>query len=459
MSFFSRLFGRPKKEDALAEEATPAPAGSDAAAATAEMAPPPPATAAATASPPAAKTAAAAAPARSEGGVKTETAPKPVAPPPPAPAAAAKSPAPAPTASAKVSAPAPAATAPAATKASAPPAPATAPAPAKAPANAAVAAKPAAPGAKSGDEVLDAVLGNLDASFNAIFDEKAQGKEGRTEDSDRTAMLELFYEIAANHLKPVRNFMTELSMGDARREWVAIARPAVESILAAAQQIGVPELERRLHGFAEIFAQVDGSTAFMISGELRQSFLSHYQKLASFMPKAFALDNGRDRNESLLTHSLLLQIPDVRKVTIDKLYRAGLSAMEVLFLATRDDLAATTGVRSVLAERIVDKFQSYRRTSVAPTSRDKRAARAAELGKLATLLGELKKQHQAFESAPLTMSDAQKRGLRLSRQATILDITVVLAELGEADLVAQLEKLPFEHKIQKLEAHLKQNPT
>ena len=57
------------------------------------------------------------------------------------------------------------------------------------------------------------------------------------------------------------------------------------------------------------------------------------------------------------------------------------------------------------------------------------------------------------------MSDAQKRGLRLSRQATILDITVVLAELGEAELVTQLEKLPFEHKIQRLEAYLKTNPT
>jgi hypothetical protein len=443
MSFFARLFGRPKKEEALAEEAAgPTP--------TAEA--PAPAPAAGKAPPaPAAKSAAtatAAAPVKSEGGVKTEDAPKPTPAKTSAPAAA--------SAPAKSSAPIP----PAAK--SNPAASAPAPAPAKTGGPAAAPAKapsPTAPAGKSGDEVLDEVLGNLDASFNAIFDEKAHGKDGRTEDSDRTAMLELFYEIAANHLKPVRNFMTELSMGDARREWVAIARPAVESILSAAQQIGIPELEKRLHGFAETFAHVDGSTAFMISGELRQTFLSQYQRLASYMPKAFALDNGRDRNESLLTHSLLLQIPDVRKVTIDKLYRAGLSAMEVLFLATRDDLAATTGVRSVLAERIVEKFQGYRRTSQAPTSRDKKAARASELGKLAGLIGELKKQHQSFENAPATMSDAQKRGLRLSRQATILDITVVLAELGEADLVTQLEKLPFEHKIQRLEAYLKTNPT
>lgn len=445
MSFFARLFGRPKKEEALAEEATGETPTAEAPAPAPEKGPAPPA-------PPAkaTATATAAAPAKSEGGVKTEEAPKPNPAKSSAPAVAA--------APAKSSAPAPAPSQSSPNVAAPPPAPAKASAPAKGP-SPAKASAPIAPAGKSGDEVLDEVLGNLDASFNAIFDEKAHGKDGRTEDSDRTAMLELFYEIAANHLKPVRNFMTELSMGDARREWVAIARPAVESILSAAQQIGIPELEKRLLGFAETFAHVDGSTAFMISGELRQTFLTQYQRLASYMPKAFALDSGRDRNESLLTHSLLLQIPDVRKVTIDKLYRAGLSAMEVLFLATRDDLAATTGVRSVLAERIVEKFQGYRRTSQAPTSRDKKAARAAELGKLAGLIGELKKHHQSFENAPATMSDAQKRGLRLSRQATILDITVVLAELGEADLVTQLEKLPFEHKIQKLEAYLKTNPT
>ena len=47
-----------------------------------------------------------------------------------------------------------------------------------------------------------------------------------------------------------------------------------------------------------------------------------------------------------------------------------------------------------------------------------------------------------------------KRAHRLARQGTLLEITVVLAQLGEVELVEQLERLPFEKRIDRLKQHL-----
>ena len=60
---------------------------------------------------------------------------------------------------------------------------------------------------------------------------------------------------------------------------------------------------------------------------------------------------------------------------IDKLYAAGLASLEVMFAARADDIAQTTGIPLALAERIVEKVQTYRKelTNVVPD-----AGRSAE---------------------------------------------------------------------------------
>ncbi len=297
--------------------------------------------------------------------------------------------------------------------------------------------------------LVDELLSGLDDSFKAIIEDDATAApaEGKSTDADRMAVLELFYEVAINHLRPVRNFMTELRLGDVRREWVAIARPATVAILDAARKIGVPELERRLAAFEATFSELENTEGTTISGTLRNQFLERYQRLQELMPRAFNFAAGRDQNESLLTLALLQQVPDVGRVTIDRLYKAGLTALEIFFLATTDDLAATTGIRSVLAQRIVDKFQGFRKQVQAS-----RASHDADFAKLDKLLIDLKEQHQAYETAA-RRGDAEKaRGLRLARQSLWLEVTVVLAQLGQGELVTQLEKISFEHKLRELTA-------
>jgi hypothetical protein len=145
-------------------------------------------------------------------------------------------------------------------------------------------------------------------------------------------------------------------------------------------------------------------------------------------------------------------------VTIDKIYGAGLTTLDVIFLAKPEDLAATAGVPEWLAEKIVDKFQSYRREVQAVTPD---ATRSAERAKLATLVSDLRQQQEGYERASGGWTEdaaEEKKRLRQARQDTLLQINVVLAQLGEVDLIHEIEKLPFERRIERLHSYLAESP-
>jgi hypothetical protein len=173
------------------------------------------------------------------------------------------------------------------------------------------------------------------------------------------------------------------------------------------------------------------------------------------MPQAFGLEGERGRRETIIVHALLQQVPEVRKVTIDKIYAAGLTNLDHLFVARPDELSATTGIGENLASRIVEKFQRYRReiASLADTTR------AAERQRLAELATELRGLHRDFERAAEGWSDDErvaKKKFRQSRAEALLQVKVLLARLGEVDRLGTIERLPFERKIEQLEAYLRE---
>ena len=142
--------------------------------------------------------------------------------------------------------------------------------------------------------------------------------------------------------------------------------------------------------------------------------------MIELMPQAFALEMDRSQREAVILQSLLLQIPDVRKVTIDKLYAANLTSLDVMFIASVDEIVQTTGIEKWLAQRIVDRFQAYRHEMKAGGVD---ATRSGEHDKLTLLASELKTQHAAFEDASAAwMGDAaaRRKQMRQARHATLL---------------------------------------
>ncbi len=124
------------------------------------------------------------------------------------------------------------------------------------------------------------------------------------------------------------------------------------------------------------------------------------------MPKAFALDLDRNQRGAIILQALLLQVPDVKKVTLDKMYAAGLTTLEAMFMATAGDIAATSGIPSELAERIVERFRSYRE-QVKTTVPD--ATRARERERVAELTSRLRRENEEHERASESMVSGRGR--------------------------------------------------
>ena len=306
---------------------------------------------------------------------------------------------------------------------------------------------------------FESLLGDLDDHFAGIVENEDQAPRAGHEHTaqDLNDVRSLFAELAAHHMRSVRDFMIDVKWGEATRDWLPVCEPAVRSLMRASERLEIDELTKALSTYADALAKanlpeaVDGKT---LTSETRDLLLSTYDKMIELMPQAFALEMDRSQREAVIVQSLLLQIPDVRKVTIDKLYAANLTSLDVMFMAKVDEVMQTTGIEKWLAQRIVDRFQAYRHEMKAAGID---ATRSGEHDKLTMLASELRTQHAAFEDASTQwMGDAasRRKQLRQARNATLLQIKVILARLGEVDRLHAIDRLPFEQKIAELEAYL-----
>jgi hypothetical protein len=305
------------------------------------------------------------------------------------------------------------------------------------------------------------LLKDLDEAFGAIVDSangtrRSMRPSASPPPSTSIAELrELFSSLAANHMQQVRDFMIGVRWGEAPRDWIPICEPAVASLLRAAKEMDLTDLAKALEMYRDALSRAADATGTTIAGTTRDGLNAAYGKLADLMPEAFGLDGERGRREAIIVHALLQQVPEVRKITIDKIYAAGLASLDNLFIAKPDEIAATTGMSESLAQSIVEKVQRYRQEIASLSD----ATRSAEKNHLAKLATELRELHAQFESVSSAWSDdghAKKKHLRQARAVALLQVKVLLARLGEVDRLAQLERLPFERKIEQLEGYLQE---
>jgi hypothetical protein len=297
---------------------------------------------------------------------------------------------------------------------------------------------------------------DLDAGFASIERQSNHGDGHSVAMSDLAEVRLLFAQLAANHVRQVRDFMIDLRWSEPTVDWLPICDPALRSLRRAADKLELADLCEALDRFSAALTATTATGARTIGGASREELLARYDDLSRLMPQAFALDLDRSQREAAILHSLLLQIPEVKKVTLDRMYAAGLTTLEAMFLATPGDIAATTGIAEVLALQIVQRFRAYR-DQVRETVPD--ATRARERERIAELTSRLRREHDNYERAADSWSRQagdQKKELRKVREQTLLDIQVALARLGEVERLAQLERLPFEKKLVHLESFLEE---
>lgn len=305
---------------------------------------------------------------------------------------------------------------------------------------------------------VDALLDDIDAGFDRIVTspgtDEGAGTEAVFTEHETREVRELFTQIAAGHMRPVRDFMIELKLGDPPREWIDLVRPAVSSLGKSAEGMGLTELRAATDVYLEALDLVVKSETSRITPEQAKELTDAFELLASELPGAFDLNEERDRREPIIVQSLLRQVPDVRKVALDKLYAAGLTSLEMYYAAKPYDVAQAAGLSEELAGRIVKRFAQYRReTSVGAPDLE----RTHEHKKLAVLVAQLAQQNEGFDAASKSWSSRaaqDKKKLRKERNDTVLELNVLLARLGEVELVKRLEKLPFQGKVDALRAYM-----
>ena len=306
------------------------------------------------------------------------------------------------------------------------------------------------------------MLNDVDASFGSLQIRKGDSQRpalkepGQLSNVGLSDVRDLFEQLAANHMRQVRDFMIDVRSGEATRGWIGVCEPALRSLKRAAEKLELKDLCQALDDYRAALELVGAREERTIMADARDLLIANYGRLLELMPHAFALDTDQAQREAIIVEALLLQVPGVRKVTIDKLYAAGLTSLEVMFAAKADDVESTTGISQLLAERIVEKIQAYRKElkNVVPD-----ASRSSERDRLTSLAGELRRQNAEYEQAAAAWSEeagSKKKYLRQARDETLLQIKVLLARLGEVDRLAEIERLPFQKKIEKLDAFLEE---
>ncbi len=266
---------------------------------------------------------------------------------------------------------------------------------------------------------------------------------------------ELFTELAKNYMRPVREFVISLQWREATPAFVAVCGPAVTSLLRAAKEMGQNDLCTALTSFADTLRACEGPAGSAIEGDARTALLSSYANLGRLYPEVFSLEQERGKRETIIVHSLLRQVPQISKLDIDRIYAAGLTSLDMMFVAKADALSSTTGVDETIAWRIVERFQRYRvETRVLAGG-----TKTSERDRLARLCAELRRCHEHYEKIANDGSDAaqaKRRELRRAKNESLLQIKVVLARLGETDRIDRLERLAVARKIEHLEDFLRE---
>jgi len=317
------------------------------------------------------------------------------------------------------------------------------------------------PASYSVDNLLDEVVDAFDQAFdNASSPGQTTYPEVKDvcTEAEVAALQTLFVEIASQYARPINDFILELKQGTATKERLEICWTALHSIRSASEGMNLVRATNGMKDFDRVLRIAQTTSPHLIDRETRQRILASYQELTEVLPQVFLSGQQEQSHENIIIKSLLKQIPGLGRVTIKKLYGAGLGSLNALLLANKHDLNAATGIPIKMCEQICDKFQQYR----AETERQdlsEHAVRAGCYSRLASLVKKLGCLHQEFEHTRLAVgsnpaSRKEKHPLRQQRQQCFLQIVAILTEMHKITLINAIYKLPFRRRLQRLEKYL-----
>jgi hypothetical protein len=267
----------------------------------------------------------------------------------------------------------------------------------------------------------------------------------RTANDEGPAKAARFRELALEHAAPLRELMIALTLAPIARRCLAHVKPALASLVDAARTLGQVEAATLLTSLEA--AATAKSLAATLAERERDTLLAIYAQLAQLLPETFDLKSERQQREPLLVQYLLRQVPDVHLPTIDKLRAAGCDSLEALCRCSAADLVKVGHLDGARAEAISRHVHSYH---------SERAERAQERAtpRLRALLERLTLAHGEYVRADAAEERTRKRSARSELRAIVLQLCLLLAQIGEIELVEGLERSPVARKIEIVRRYL-----
>jgi hypothetical protein len=308
------------------------------------------------------------------------------------------------------------------------------------------------PDTDSFEKLEDDLSSSFDTDMAPETDEPAAPEKTAEEQAwDAAGPQAIFAGIASNYAQPLKDFVFELKRGTATADWIEICRPVLRSLIQGAESLDLDVVARRMVEFRDAISEAEIGDGRIFDSRSQELILHRYDALVSAMPPGFDSGSEERQRESIIIHSLLRQLPQIGLVTLEKLYTTGLTSLDILLLANAEDMSSTTSVPVPLCELICDKLQEYKTLL---DRGDPSASEKIRRVRLARRVQELRLNHQKLQQVADRDSGKNKRECLRQRRACMLQINVLLAEMGEVQLVEKLRTIAVERRIDQLELFL-----
>lgn len=304
------------------------------------------------------------------------------------------------------------------------------------------------------DELGPLPAAALDDAFAQWFGAESpaeQLQERVTDDGDRQAFRDTFAIIAKLHISPLRELMYHLSVGCTPRAWVTQTRPVLSPLFDAARQTGQADLLDALSELDTALELAEAENTALVGPVSRGAIQQAYARLGKHLPDTFGSPRSSDGKRLLVLEALLLQVPNVHRRVLTKLYAAGIASIQQLLQGSADELARAAGLDPQLASAIIEHVSRFARER---SGLDQARLRSRVIEQLRGLVGRLSQLQSEFERAESAGNQVRKKAVRRARDGAVLELQRLVAELGEIELIEELKRSSVRAKVTLMQNYL-----
>ena len=271
---------------------------------------------------------------------------------------------------------------------------------------------------------------------------------------DQQAFRDTFAIIAKLHISPLRELMYHLSVGCTPRAWVTQTRPVLAPLFDAARQTAQVDLLDALSELDTALELAGAENSSLVGPVSRGAIQQAYARLGKHMPDTFGQPRSSDGKRLLVLEALLLQVPNVHRRALTKLYAAGIASIQQLLQGSADELARAAGLDQKLASSIIEHVSRFARER---SGLDHARLRVRVTEQMRALVGRLSQLQSEFERAESAGNQVRKKAVRRARDGAVLELQRLVAELGEVDLLEELKRSSVRAKVVLMQNYLQRS--